>query len=80
MKVGRGRNLSLASRLKRPPVRLVLNSTDAPVPATRLQKSADLQSWQDWQDFSTYRDTIGFTDPPPPPGTRTFYRALELSR
>ena len=46
----------------------------------RLQKSADLQSWQDWQDFSTYSDSIGFTDPSPPPGPKAFYRVLELSR
>ena len=46
----------------------------------RLQKSAGLRAWQDWQDFSTYRDTIGFSDPTSPPGLKAFCRALELGR
>ncbi len=46
----------------------------------RPQKSTDLQSWQIWQDMSTYSDGMSFTDVAPPAGPRAFYRALGLSR
>ena len=33
-----------------------------------------------YDDFSTYSDSIGFSDPSPPPGPKAFYRAPTLSR